>query len=207
MVKKAGRIGTLNQGPNVIWDNGAVFLWRPRFNTLVQGNGGSYDESGVEVTYTYSGTATSLGDWTAYDPGLGAFIEKALPPPNFLPFDGHFQAERLNTWNTSSDASSDRGPFTREAGLNLVLLTPPPSPHILQNTTGEPADVPTVSNASGSAKRMYRQETTSSGNKKMWSMLFQKGDGSQITSSDVTLGAATLADPLGADSWGRVDSI
>jgi hypothetical protein len=164
---------------------------------LIQLRGGRMSTAD-DLTYTYSGAGTNLGDWTHFNAGIGGFKEDANPP-TVLPFDGHFQPERLNTYNASSDSSSDRGPFTRQAGLAVALMSPPPDRHIIQNTGGLPSELPIISNFDAAPRRMYRQETTSNGNKKMWSMLFRRSDDGKVDSSIVTLGAATLADPLGAD--------
>lgn len=194
-VRKAGNgYGTLHQN-SPIWDFGAFVYWVPRMGKLAQLRGGAMTEAD-DFNYTYSGAGTSLGDWMHFD---GNSFREDTNPPTVLPFDGHFQPERLNTWNSSSDSSSDRGPFTRQTGLSLSLVTPPPSRHIIQNTTGAPNEMPVITNLTASAKRMYQRETTSSGNKKMWSMFFQRADGGKIDATTVTLGAATTADPLGAD--------
>lgn len=167
-----------------IWNFGAYFYWRssaPEF-CQIKGGRGVLNKSFVDDS-----------DYWIFDPGKGQFQEVAFDSKEFQR-DGYFTFPRSVFFNDNQDA--DRGPFTLEAGLTK---TNPafPAHYIVDPTTITPASRYTVDNSSGSAKRVYRSESSSSSFNRMWSLLVHRTDDGPISGSVLTLFVADNADPLG----------
>lgn len=189
-------LGKLNRN-FPIWDLGGWWYWEPRFaGKLLQEAGRVQLETGSEYDVTYTQTDAMC----VWDPGKGRFVEfdptvAVIAPPNGENWDGN-----TNYWNASSPAvSASRGPFTAQAGLTLTDYNTAGTNHILETLTGVPATTPRITNSSGGIRRLYRQETRSAAFGRRFGVLVKLISGGTIDASNIRIGMADIADPLGAD--------
>lgn len=176
-----------------LWRLDAFVYWAARLGEVIQTRGGVVPPADVVLNFA------TADPYTTFDPGRGRFIEVGIAT---VPIDGNFSEARDNIFNTSDpDVEIGRGPFTFD-----VALTPSQSAiainHILQTDSGIPATVLRVINTSGSARRFHRQEDTDGSLPQVWSILARRTDGADIDGTTLTVGAAALADPLGANLAG-----
>lgn len=179
------------------WDLGGYLYWTPQSGAQAQQRGSLF--APADFTYTYGGA----NPYTYFDVNLQRFVEVASGSP-VVPRDGHFPPARVNTYNTSDpDTNIARGPFAIDGALTDSQVATAAN-HILETDGGIPATVLRITNTSGASRRIWRQETTDAALSTVWSILAKRTDGGTIDASTLSVGAAALADPLGANLGGTV---
>jgi len=165
-----------------IWDYGANLYWRSFDPKSVQTRGGR----GI-ATYAYSGTAK----YYMYDVGKGHFKEVNPTVAPQFPLDGCIPPARTNYFGsiTSPTYNSNRGfiGFGALTKTNPVLT----SSHIL-STESRITDILRLSNTSGTAQRVSRQELDSATYNRAFQVLVKRTDGDVINVSNISLGISTL---------------
>lgn len=176
-----GLLGTSNP----IWGLGASMYWTAHAPMMVQIQGGR----GIATLHQGGGT----DPYWVFDRGKGKFIAFTFASPS-PPLDGYFGERFANVYNDTFDASRS---FTAEGGLTVTTPALPDS-YIADTSTSLPGGY-RVENASGVEKRIYRLETASATDERLWTVLARRTDGGVIDATVLDLFIATSADPLGVD--------
>jgi len=177
-----------------LFDHGCHFYWDARFGNLVGQERGAAQIAAAGLYESYVGT----DPYYIWEPGREQYIEIDPTVLPVWPYDGNLYPARTNYFNKSDPVSGIRGPFTAEAGLTLDAIALP-SKHIVIPIGAAAADLARIRNTTGATKRMYRQETSSATLNRLFSILVKRSDGATVTSADLEIGFASIADPLGAN--------